>query len=49
MQLFQAQVPVPNNSGFLPEVQDPLDQHVELHDQQQPLKPGVLSQMVGQS
>ena len=47
MQLFQAQVPIPNNSGFLPEVQDPLDQYVELHNQQQPLRQGVLSQMVG--
>ena len=49
MQFFQAQVPVPNNYGFLLEVQDPLDQYVELHNQQQPVRPGVLSQMVGQS
>ena len=43
MQLFQAQVLVPNNYDFLPEVQNPLDQQMELFNQQQPLRQRILS------
>ena len=47
MHLLQAQVSIPNNYGFLPEVQNPLDQQMELFNQWQPLRQRVLREMVG--